>query len=828
MTNRDDMPFALSLSKGGRLIRSWFDKLTTNGLTCKNRKLGRLKYKYPTAASPSADTTVLLQASPKTGLRQQAEAVLQEKTAHSYEQLKALSPEALGEIFHELHVHQIELELQNEELRQAQLELGTAKAHYFDLYDLAPVGYLTVAEKGLITQANLAAANLLGLPRRTLINKPFPLFILNADLALYYPFYKQLFESNEQQALDLRMLNNDGTQFWAHLEATTTQDESGEPAFRITISNITELIKIEMALRDSDQSKHAILNSISSQIAVLDCNGVIVAVNKAWRDFALENGIVSSMPAQHNYVDSNYLEICLAATPNEGQEAYQGIKRVLEGALPHFFLEYACHSPNQQRWFVMSATPLDMDKGGAVIVHTNITESKMAETSLRIAAIAFESQEGMIVTDADGVILRVNNAFTTITGYTAEEAIGKNPKILKSGRQDADFYAAMWADIHNKGAWSGEIWNRRKNGDCYPERLTITAVTDGKGIVTNYVGTLTDITMSQAAADEIKYLAFYDPLTGLPNRRLLRDRLKPALAASHRSGRKGALLFIDMDDFKMLNDSLGHDIGDLLLQQIAQRIVPCVRENDTVARLGGDEFVVMLEDLSEQTLEAAAQTTVIGNKILAALNQPYQLATHYHHCTSSIGAVLFIDHDQSVDELLKQADIAMYQAKAAGRNTLRFFDPQMQVTVDTRVALEANLHLALTKNQFTLYYQPQVNHSRQIIGAEVLIRWQHPQNGLIPPADFIPLAEETGLILPIGQWVLETACAQLKIWAGSVHTQHLQLAVNVSARQFYQAEFVAQVSQAISRNAINPARLKLELTESLVLNDIDGTIHKMH
>jgi diguanylate cyclase (GGDEF)-like protein len=386
----------------------------------------------------------------------------------------------------------------------------------------------------------------------------------------------------------------------------------------------------------------------------------------------------------------------------------------------------------------------------------------------------------------------------------------------------------MWKSIKDHGVWSGEVWSRRKDGVCYPEQLTITTVCNANSIVTNYIGTIADITKSHAAAAEIHHLAFYDPLTGLPNIRLLRDRLKPALVSSYRSGRKGALLFIDLDNFKTLNDTLGHHMGDLLLQQVAQRLEFCVREGDTVARLGGDEFVVVLEDLSKQTLEAAAQTEVISNKILVTLNQPYQLATYYYNCTSSIGATLFNEHDQSADELLKQADIAMYQAKDAGRNAMRFFDQQMQISIDTRVAMEADLRLAITENQFELYYQPQVNHNRQIIGAEVLIRWQHPQNGFTSPADFIPLAEATGLILPIGAWVLETACIQLKSWESDFQAQHLLLAVNVSARQFHQVDFVEQVQLVILRSGINPERLKLELTESLVLDNIDDTIIKMN
>jgi diguanylate cyclase (GGDEF)-like protein len=308
---------------------------------------------------------------------------------------------------------------------------------------------------------------------------------------------------------------------------------------------------------------------------------------------------------------------------------------------------------------------------------------------------------------------------------------------------------------------------------------------------------------------------------------MLQNRLKPALASSYRSGQKGAVLFIDLDNFKTLNDTLGHDMGDLLLQQVAQRLVSTVRENDTVARLGGDEFVLMLEDLSDDPLKAAAQTEVVGNKILAELNQSYQLDTYIYHSTPSIGATLFNGHDHSMAEIMKQADIAMYQAKDSGRNALRFFDAQMQDSINASAAIEADLHLALAEHQFELYYQPQVCHNQQIMGAEALLRWQHPQRGWVSPGDFIPLAEETGLILPIGQWVLETACAQLKIWERSVHTQHLQLAVNVSAKQFHLPDFVEQVSLVLNRHAINPHRLKLELTETMVLNNVDDTLIKM-
>jgi diguanylate cyclase (GGDEF)-like protein/PAS domain S-box-containing protein len=460
-------------------------------------------------------------------------------------------------------------------------------------------------------------------------------------------------------------------------------------------------------------------------------------------------------------------------------------------------------------------------------VVSDITERKQTEAELRIAAIAFESQESMMVTDANGTILRVNKAFTEATGFTADDAVGQTPRILQSGRHNSDFYHEMWESIRRTGSWRGEIWDQRKNGEAFPKLLTITAVKDDNGIITHYVGVHIDITQRKAAEEKITILALYDHLTRLPNRRLLLDRLQLALASSERSGRKGALLFIDLDNFKNLNDSLGHNIGDLLLIQVAERLKSCVREDDSVARLGGDEFVVMLLDLSDHPIEAAAQTESIGEKIIIALSQPYQLAAHEYRCTASIGVALFSGSQQTTDDLMKQADIAMYQAKKAGRNSLRFFDQQMQENISARLLLEEELNLALEKQQFNLYYQIQVDSSSRPFGAEVLIRWEHPGRGQVMPAQFIPLAEETGLILPIGQWVMETACAQLKAWEKDALTRDLILSVNVSAKQFHQADFVKQVQATVQRHAINPKLLNLELTEGMLLEDITMIIATM-
>lgn len=337
-----------------------------------------------------------------------------------------------------------------------------------------------------------------------------------------------------------------------------------------------------------------------------------------------------------------------------------------------------------------------------------------------------------------------------------------------------------------------------------------------------------DITLLRKASAEIEQLAFYDPLTGLPNRRLLADRLQQAIHASLRSGRRGALLFLDLDHFKTLNDTQGHDVGDQLLLQVAQRLQTCVRDTDTVARLGGDEFVVMLQDLSPHTTDAALQVKMVGDNLLATLNTPYQLGNADHRSTCSVGATLFGDALVSSADLLKQADIAMYQVKNAGRNALCFFDPRMLVAIEARAGMEHDLRHALTGHQLVLHYQLQVDEHGQAVGAEALVRWLHPVRGIVSPLEFIGLAEETGLIVPLGDFVLRSACAQLAQWGQQPDRETLQMAVNVSARQFRQTDFVEQVRSALRDTGANPRRLKLELTESLVLDDVDNTIVTMH
>jgi diguanylate cyclase (GGDEF)-like protein/PAS domain S-box-containing protein len=587
-----------------------------------------------------------------------------------------------------------------------------------------------------------------------------------------------------------------------------------------TFIDITDRKKTENALIESEHRLRSIIETEPECIKVIDASGRLIEMNAA--------GLAMLEARSLAEAQSRNL---IAYVAEEDREAFVDLHhRVMQGHSG--ILEFKIKGlKGTERTLETHATPMRDAQNNVtclLAITRDISQRKEAEQQLRIAAATFESQEGILVTDVENKILRVNQAFTSITGYSEEEVVGKNPNMLSSGRHNKQFFADMWSKIQNTNAWKGEIWNRRKNGEVFPELLTITAVRNTQGIITNYVASITDITVSKAAAERIERLAFYDSLTDLPNRRLLMDRLKHALASSARSGRQGALLFLDLDHFKTLNDTLGHDTGDILLQQVATRLSTCVREDDTVARLGGDEFVVMLEDLNELALNAAAQIENIGEKILSALNRPYLLGRHSYHTTASIGVTLFSGHNLEIEELLKQADIAMYQAKKAGRNTLRFFNPEMQASINIRAALEVELRKALENQEFKLYYQIQMHSSGRILGSEALIRWIHPERGVIPPSYFIPIAEESGFILPIGQWVLEHACAQLASWQEIPALQNIPLSVNVSAKQFHQAHFAAQVNDTIRAFGINPNLLRLELTESLVLHDIEETIATMN
>ncbi|WP_446808565.1 EAL domain-containing protein [Methylomonas sp. 2BW1-5-20] len=460
-------------------------------------------------------------------------------------------------------------------------------------------------------------------------------------------------------------------------------------------------------------------------------------------------------------------------------------------------------------------------------LNTEIERRKQQENELRIAATTFQSHEAIIVTDANGLILRVNNAFNKITGYSAEEVIGRHPDFLSPTHQKPDFIQNLTQALVKNNQWQGEIWNRRKSGDVFPEWLTVTGVRDENDNLLNYVAIFSDISEQKAAQREIHELAFYDPLTGLPNRRLLLDRLKQEIAAAKRQSFYGSLFFLDLDHFKTLNDSRGHQVGDELLIQVAQRLKSIIRDEDTACRLGGDEFIVMVPGRYAQLPQATSHAAMLAEKILHTINQPFTVQGSEHHFSTSIGVTLFPEAAEHPEAVIQQADTAMYRAKESGRNGISFYRPSMQETADRRLTLEKEIRQAIKERQFLLHYQAQVDHHGQIVSAEALIRWQHPEKGMVSPAEFIPIAEDTQLILPIGDWVMREACRQIKVWDAQNQAIH-HVAVNVSSRQFRQADFVDQVKRILLDAELPAERLVIELTEGCVISDIDDTVEKMH
>nr|WP_315463463.1 EAL domain-containing protein [uncultured Rhodoferax sp.] len=487
------------------------------------------------------------------------------------------------------------------------------------------------------------------------------------------------------------------------------------------------------------------------------------------------------------------------------------------------------------RWLLGNAVPQALPGGSVLFTGaiTDITQQKLAMIELQLSEERFRglsklSSDWYWEQDEQYRFVRFDGLPVHDSYLVPEVMVGRRPwEVLPSGLS-----AAQWK-VHKDQLEARQTFHDLELPQVRPDGSVIwmsingEPIYDAQGQYRGYRGTARDISGRKAAEEEIERLAFFDALTALPNRRLLLDRLQHALGASVRSGHHGALLFIDLDNFKILNDTMGHQMGDLLLQLVAKRLLDCVRSVDTVARLGGDEFVVMLEELDADPSAAAAQAEVVAKKILSALNKTFVLHKHNMHSSPSIGVTLFFQHANSIEELLKRADLAMYQAKGAGRNTLRFFDPQMQLAASERAEMESDLRQALQDEQFVLYYQPVVDQAGRMTGVEALLRWLHPVRGMVPPVSFIPVAEQTGLIFPLGQWVLEAACAQLVAWSHSPETRQLSIAVNVSARQFRHPDFSAHILDSLRNSGANPYRLKLELTESVLVTDFEEAVLKM-
>ncbi len=454
----------------------------------------------------------------------------------------------------------------------------------------------------------------------------------------------------------------------------------------------------------------------------------------------------------------------------------------------------------------------------------DITERLKAEDDLRLAAAAFETSEA-IITDAKGVILRLNQAFTRITGYTSEDAIGRTPALLESGRHDKAFFAGLWTALGTTGHWEGEVWNKRKDGRIYPQWLSARSVRNERGETTHFVANFFDLTESKAAEETIHRLSNHDALTDLPNRTLFRDRLNQAVAAARRSGQCGAVLQIDLDRFKAINDAVGIAVGDELLRQVGQRLLEGLREDDTLSRLGADEFAVLLPNLPPPPERAARRAHLVAQKLLSTFSESFSVAGASYHLAASIGISLFPQEQEDADDLMREADTALHEAKNGGRNMVCFFESAMGAQARSRFTLEAELRHAIESGELRVYLQPQTDQNGKVLAAEALVRWLHPQRGLVSPAMFIPVAEQSGLIVALGDWMLARCCEILAL--ESVNSIGLRISVNVSPRQFRQSDFTFHVKNILAQSGADPTRLVLEVTEGIMLDNLADTVAKM-
>ncbi len=575
------------------------------------------------------------------------------------------------------------------------------------------------------------------------------------------------------------------------------------------------LIALTIELEQSEEKYRSILEAATEAIFTFTEEGMVETFNSA---------VINLFG--YNQVQLIDMDIRTLIPGFEKMANMTEISKHIEHLKNTGFDNYFWGKKQDQQLFPIEMTlgkPIYKDEKLWMLISRDITERKKAEESYRLTAKIFEgSNDAIVITDTKGNILNVNRAFTAITGYEKSKVVGQNPRLMKSDRHDNSYYRRIWKTLLKTGSWNGEVWDKRQDGSDYPKWLSISCVKNEFNEPSHFVGIFTDITERKEAEDKLRQLAHFDPLTHLPNRSLFIDRLKEAVELTIRLNKRIAVMFLDLDRFKIVNDTLGHQAGDHLLIEVAHRLEACIRSTDTVARLAGDEFTIILSNL-DNPQEAA----LVAKKILAAFNPPINLDGREVFISASIGISIFPEDGKNVGQLLKNADAAMYHAKESGRNNYQFFSHLINQKVLDELEMQTNLRNALKCNEFLLHYQPQISlESGKIIGLEVLVRWKHPKLGFIPPGKFIPYAEKTDLIISIGEWVLRTACERSVFWQQQ-GLAPLRISVNLSGMQLKQTDQVATVAAILADTGLDPNLLELELTESVVMENAEVTINTL-
>lgn len=706
----------------------------------------------------------------------------------------------------EIHALNQSLERRVEERTRAlhvkEAQLCEALALNENILMTSAMGILAYRQDGQCILANPAAATLIGGSQAQLLQQNFR-HLASWRQARMADAAERVLATGMVEEMDAHFVSTFGRDVcvMAQFSRFISQDA---PHLLLMLHDVTLQRQAAQVLAEREQAFRTLADNVPDNIVRYDLEGRVLYLNRTLERTLGRTASDLLGKAPHEMSpDGRYDELEKTALQVGATGESAEIEQIVPGP------------DGRPRYHLIRVVPElgpDGRPASVLAVGRDLTQQKAAEEELRLAASVFHnSAEGVLITDTAGIIMSVNPAFTEITGYTEAEALGKTPRLLRSDRQGPEFYRAMWTALTTDGCWQGEIWNRRKNGEAYLEWLTINRIDNKDGAPVRYVAVFHDITEMRRKDERIHHLAFHDALTGLPNRTLMLDRLQHAVVRSQREQSRVSVIFIDLDRFKSVNDGLGHDIGDLLLQQVAQRIKGRLRAMDTVARLGGDEFVVLMEDLKD-----AEYCASLAQQLIAAIARPMKLRQHTVEIGASLGLAFFPEDGTDALELMKRADMAMYAAKAAGRNTYRFFQQDMLERTNERLTLEMDLRRAIANGDFELHYQPKIALATgKVLGVEALVRWRHPARGLVLPAEFIPVAEESGLIVDLGAWVLEAACRQMAAWR--LRGLHIRVAVNVSARQLDAGDLVERIAGLTVRHGIEPKDLEIELTESTVM-----------